>query len=133
MITEMLLQDGTARNGGEYMNKIYISQPMAGKTPKEIKTERDTALGDIMMSIGEVLKLANPVVLNMDKGEVWCLGRDIQRLSEAQECFFLPGWQEEPNCRVEHSICEYYDIPICELGGSLEDGFAVPGTCKPLI
>ena len=115
------------------MDKIYISQTLGDKTPKEIKEERDEALGDIIAAIGETVKLANPVVLNMDKGEIWCLGRDIQKLSEAQEAFFLPGWEEDKGCRVERAVCEYWGIPICDVQGSAADGFLVPGTCAPLI
>ena len=115
------------------MDKIYISQNLAGKTPKAIKEERDEALGDIIAAIGGTVKLANPVVLNMDKGEIWCLGRDIQKLSEAQEAFFLPGWEEDAGCRVERAVCEYWGIPICDVQGSADEGFLVPGTCAPLI
>lgn len=109
------------------MDKIYISQPIRGKTPQQIKAERDAAMGDIIAGLGMAVKLANPVVLNMDKGEVWCLGRDIQRLSEAVEAFFLPGWEDEPGCRVERSVCEYFNIVCCDLSGDAEHGYAMPG------
>lgn len=107
-------------------NKVYISMPVDGKSPAQINEERERALEEIIMQTGNNVQLANPYYIDMGKGEVWNLGRALQKLDSAVEVFFLPGWEEEPQCRVEKLVCEYYHILHCEVQGD-EEQLIIPG------
>jgi hypothetical protein len=40
------------------------------------------------------------------------LGNDIKMLSKADAAFFYENWKDARGCRVEHLVCEEYNIPI---------------------
>lgn len=76
------------------MTKIFISQPMNGKTDEEIKKEREKA------PIG-----AKPL---------WFLGKSIELLSNANVVYFVKGWKEARGCRIEHQCAVQYGIDRIE-------------------
>lgn len=43
---------------------------------------------------------------------VYCLGRAILKLSEADLVVFTPGWEAARGCRIEHTIAQDYDLKI---------------------
>lgn len=102
------------------MKKLFISQPMRGKTDEEILKER-------MALIAEAAELAGEHVLEnidsffteapKDKGNivtepVWWLGKSLLKLSEADVAVFGDNWQNSRGCIIEHEVCERYGIQI---------------------
>ena len=87
-----------------------ISQPMKGKTEKQIRTEREKTI--------ELLQKRGYTVIDTvfdsyaDEGNlpVKCLGRSIEALAEADLVYFMHGWEDARGCRIEHLICGQYGV-----------------------
>lgn len=99
--------------------KVFISQPMKGKTEEEILEERKKLIElaeDIVEKPVEVIdsyfKDAPKTEDNVIVDRVWYLGKSIQKLAEADAAVFGNGWSITPGCIIEHQVCELYDIPI---------------------
>lgn len=90
--------------------KIFISQPMKGRTDEEIMQERD----DIMA------KWTNKSVEFIDsyfnddvsKSPVDSIGKSISLMGDADLVVFAPGWENARGCKVEHQVAGYYGIPV---------------------
>jgi len=97
--------------------KVFISQPMATKNKYEITQEREDALEDIkQMFPSTTLEVIESYISNapyLDK-PVWCLGKSLQLLSDAQLVYFCKGWEKARGCRIEHAVAEAYKIPHVE-------------------
>ena len=95
------------------MKKVFISLPMRGKTLEEINLERNRCLDIISERLEEPVYLLN----SLHEGEaspVWKLSYAIRVLSGADLVFFSRGWDTARGCKIEHKICEEYDIPFME-------------------
>lgn len=91
------------------MRKIFISQPMQGKTNEEIKQERER----ISREIGETVVIDSFFEgMPHDAKPVWFLGESLKTLSQADAAYFAPGWESARGCRIEHAACEEYGIKI---------------------
>ncbi|MBR2744934.1 MAG: DUF4406 domain-containing protein [Clostridia bacterium] len=87
--------------------KIMISQPMRGKTEKEIKDEREQLINKLQEEGHEVLET---VFNDFDcyASPIAYLARSIEYLDKADAVIFMPGWNEARGCRIEYQIaCEY--------------------------
>ena len=93
--------------------RVFISQPMNGKTYSEIKNERKKAIEAVRKEypdeeikiidnlFEEDYEIANPM---------WCLGNSIESLSTADLAFFAEGWQDARGCRIEFECAMSYGI-----------------------
>lgn len=97
--------------------KIFISQPMRGKTDKEILTERAKAIETV-----QEIYHANVEVIDSffqsapaDAKPLWFLGKSLELLSSADVAVFCNGWKDARGCRLEHSCCIEYGIDCVEL------------------
>lgn len=101
--------------------KVFISQPMKGKTPDEIKKEKERLIRiaadkfsededyEIIDSYFEnTLKSKDNVVYD----RVWYLGRSLIKLSEADYAVFGTDWVHYDGCCIEHEVCKRYGIKI---------------------
>ena len=99
------------------MQKVFVSLPMGNKTIEEIKAEQL----DIFMRFiynknandyAELVEsaLSEPSDIDVDPN-VWCLGRSIQLMAESDLVIFAKDWRDARGCRIEHAICELYQIP----------------------
>lgn len=89
--------------------KVFISQPMKGKTNEAIKQERER----IIHELGEVVVIDSFFEgAPYDEKPVWFLGESLKALSQANEAYFAPGWETARGCKIEHTICEEYGIKI---------------------
>ncbi len=85
------------------MTKVFISQPMQGKTDEEIKRVRDTDI--------EFIKTVYPDAEIIDSlSGVYMLGQSIQLLARADVLFLSAGWDKARGCRIEHSVAVAYGI-----------------------
>lgn len=98
--------------------KIFISQPMKGKTEEEIKSEREKLIKLAEEKAGEPVEIIDSYFQDVPKKDnvvidrVWYLGKSLQKLSEANAVVFGQSWDKYDGCRIEHEVCKLYSIPI---------------------
>lgn len=96
--------------------KIFISQPVDGKTEEEILEERDNIISFLENAIYGPIEIINSYFNASKTGDnidgIWNLGMSLMKLSEADRVVFGKGWNKSQDCIIEHKVCELYDIPI---------------------
>ena len=94
--------------------KIMISQPMRGKTEKEIKNEREPLVKKLQEEGHEVLET---VFEDFDcyASPIAYLARSIEFLDKADAVVFMKGWENARGCKIEHEIALKYGKYIKEL------------------
>ena len=73
------------------MKKLFISQPMAGKTDESFFEGAPAE--------------AKPL---------WFLGKSIELLSQADVVYFVKGWDKARGCKIEHQCAVAYNIKRIE-------------------
>ena len=96
------------------MKKLFISQPMNGRSDEEILKERHEALLLAAAQCGEEVELIDSFFENAphDARPLWFLGKSLELLSIADMVYFAPDWQEARGCRIEHECAVQYGIDI---------------------
>lgn len=94
-----------------FFMKIFISQPMTGKTPAQIKTERK----DIEFYIRYSLYTTEEIDIidsyeESDRPAIELLGEAISKMADADVVVFSKNWKESKGCRVENLVAELYNI-----------------------
>ena len=108
--------------------RIFISQPMNGKSQSEIEFERDCIIDKIQKynyngkNVEFIYSVIKPVELSLAelndnndivcKKPVWYLSKSIELISTADIVVFGKDWGTARGCRIEHEICEKYGIEI---------------------
>lgn len=92
--------------------KVFISQPMHGKTGAEIKRERELATLSAVREYGSDVEILESFFEDFNGNAVHFLGKSIALLGDADVALFLPGWKDARGCRIEHAVCEEYGIKI---------------------
>ena len=95
--------------------KIFISQPMNGKTTEEIEEERNYTIGTLRSRFArknECIEIIDSFFKNAphDAKPLWYLGESIKLMSEADAVFFCDGWQTSRGCQIEHDCALEYGI-----------------------
>lgn len=93
------------------MTKLFISQPMRGKTPEEIAAERERMIEQAAKLFPGEIEVLDTYYKDFDGNRVQFLGRSIGDLGKADLAIFAPGWEDFTGCRCEHAICQEYNIP----------------------
>jgi len=101
------------------IQKVFISQPMKGKSEEEIKAVREQIIKRLGEKFGtqgfSIIESYHPEwAKELKEGgnkRVFFLGKSIQMLAEADYAFFADGWSEYDGCCIEHEICRRYGIP----------------------
>lgn len=89
--------------------KIFISQPMKGRTTEEIMQERN----DIMAKwTNKSVEFIDSFFCEPGKNSTELLGKSIFLMGEADLVVFAPGWENARGCRIEHQVTKEYGIPI---------------------
>lgn len=91
--------------------KIYISQPMHGRSNEEIEQERNDIMSIAKDEFGEEAREIASFFKNSTFSSIELLGMGISMMAKADKVYFTPGWEDTYRCRVEHYICENYDVP----------------------
>lgn len=95
------------------MTKVFISQPMQGKTDEEIQQIRamDMEFIKTVYHDAEIIDSFMPEsVPQNSKTGVYKLGQSIQLLASADVLFLSKGWEKARGCRIEHSVAVAYGI-----------------------
>lgn len=96
------------------MKKLFISQPMRGKSNDEILQERHTAIVRARNITTEEVEVIDSFFRDapVDAKPLWFLGKSIELLSTADLAYFAEGWQNTRGCVIEHECAVRYGIPI---------------------
>ena len=94
------------------MKKLFISQPMKGKSDEEILAVRSDAIQAARDAIGEDIEVIDSFFQNApaEANPLWFLGKSLESLSSADIAYFAPGWDKARGCQIEHQCAVAYGI-----------------------
>ena len=94
------------------MKKLFISQPMRGKSDEEILAERKKAIETAEKVIGEPVEVIDSFFEKapVNAKPLWFLGKSLELLADADVAYFAPGWEGARGCKIEHTCAVEYDI-----------------------
>lgn len=92
------------------MKKLFISQPMNGKTDEEILEVRKIAIERAEKLLGEPMEVIDSFFQfdapdNVNSG-MWFLGKSLELLAAADVVYFAKGWEKARGCLIE-SECAF--------------------------
>ena len=99
------------------MKKIFISQPMNGKTDEFIRAERNKAI----KAAADYLKDDVEVIDSFFEGAphdakpLWFLGKSLELMANADVVVFAKDWENYRGCKIEHTCAVEYGIDVIEL------------------
>lgn len=98
------------------MKKLFISQPMRGKTDEEILAERKKAIESAERNLGEPVEVIDSFFQNApaDARPLWFPGKSLELLSTADIAYFAKGWEDARGCRIENQCAIEYGIEVIE-------------------
>lgn len=97
--------------------KLFISQPMKGKTDEEILSERQKAIESVKEKYGDKnIEIIDSFFQSApaDARPLWFLGKSIELLSTADVAYFCKGWDQTRGCRIENTCAIEYGIEVIE-------------------
>ena len=101
---------------GIKLKKLFISQPMNGKTDEEILKVREKAIKSAEENLGEPVEVIDSFFQNapVDARPLWFLGKSLELLSTADVAYFAKGWEDARGCRIENTCAIEYGIDVIE-------------------
>lgn len=98
------------------MKKLFISQPMKGKSDEDILAERQKAIKSAEAKIGEAVEIIDSFFQEapVDAKPLWYLGKSLELLASADIAYFAKGWQDARGCKIENTCAIEYGIPVIE-------------------
>ena len=98
------------------MKKLFISQPMGGKTDEEIEAERVKAVKEAKAVLNDDVEVIDSFFKDapVDARPLWFLGKSIELLSVADIAYFAKDWDKYRGCKIEHSCAVEYGIKVIE-------------------
>lgn len=105
------------------MIKVFISQLMMEKSDEEILKRREELRSVVTKELESrgiheiefIDTFVHDDVPEYVNVPVWFLAESIRKLSGADYCYFEYGWPAARGCKIEHRICELYNIPILKI------------------
>lgn len=94
------------------MKKLFISQPMRGKTDEQIIATREKAIRTAERRLGESVEVIDSFFKGAPTNAkpLWYIGESIKLMSEADVVFFAKGWYEARGCKIERACAIEYGI-----------------------
>lgn len=96
------------------MKKLFVSVPMSGRTESEIKASIAKMKKIAEVYAGEELELIDTYFPDIPDGvknaSAWCLGKSIQRLSEADIFIGIFQAWDWRGCNIENNVADAYGI-----------------------
>lgn len=99
------------------MIKVFISQPMRGKTDEEILAVREKAIVTVKRSFkGEEVEVLDSFFKEHtdESNPLEFLACSIALLGKADIAYFTKGWEQARGCRIENQCAIEYGIGIIE-------------------
>lgn len=103
------------------MFRIFISQPMAGKSTEQLLKEREEikhqvierAVFDYGVREDEIAIIDSVIKTYLpDIHPLFYLGNSIMMMAIADAVYFCNGWGNARGCRIEHRCAKEYDKRI---------------------
>lgn len=96
------------------MKKLFISQPMKGKTNEEILEVRKKAIKSAERELGEKVEVIDSFFQDapVEANPLWYLSKSIELLSTADVAYFAKGWEEARGCKIENTCAIEYGIKL---------------------
>lgn len=95
------------------MNKVFISQPMYGKSNADLKKERLKLTRQLKKQGFEVLDTI--LDLGDNATSLQYLAKSIEIMNNADIVLFMPEWKKARGCVIEHEIALRYGKYVKEL------------------
>lgn len=98
------------------MKKLFISQPMAGKTDEKILSVRKLAIKQAKERLGENVEEIDSFFQEhptFDKPLKY-LAASIELLADADVAYFTADWDEARGCKIERECAVAYGIQIID-------------------
>ena len=98
------------------MKKLFISQPMKGKTDEEIEAERAKAVEEAKAVLNDDVEVIDSFFKDApaDARPLWFLGKSVELLSGADAAYFAKDWDKYRGCKIEHTCAVEYGIKVIE-------------------
>lgn len=98
------------------MKKLFISQPMKGKTDEEIEAEKTKVIEAAKIALEDDVEVIDSFFKNAPAGvrPLWFLGKSLELLSTADVVYFAKDWEKFRGCRIEHEAALEYDMKVIE-------------------
>lgn len=93
--------------------KVFISQPMNGRSDEEILKERREmveAYEEIYGVDVDVIDSFTKSSEDLSKGRIWMLGGSIQLMYDADVILFAPKYGFAKGCIVEETVAKQYGL-----------------------
>lgn len=95
------------------MCKLFISQPMRGKTDAQIMAEREAAVQEAINILEDDVEVIDSFFAGADLNKpLSYLGESLKLLARADYVYFAPGWQNARGCLIERMCCATYGVPV---------------------
>lgn len=102
--------------------RLFISQPMRGKSDEEIESEREKLIEiaeAVYFGRGEVEVIDSFFKGGIDvpadaKAPLYYLSKSLELLATADVAIFAKGWREARGCRIEHECADGYGVARIE-------------------
>ena len=103
------------------MKKAMLSQPMAGKTDKEIIETREKAIKLLESNEYEIVNTlftdewySNEKMVERGVVQIpLCfLAKSLENMSLCHAAYFCKGWENARGCRIEHEAAKAYGLEI---------------------
>lgn len=88
--------------------KIFISQPMNGRSTSDLEAERELALKHARATYGEDIEVLDQRLPIGGHSDLYCLGHSIQLMSKADVVYFCGDWPSSRGCSIEYACAEQY-------------------------
>ncbi len=97
--------------------KVFISQPMKGKSDEAILAERELIVERLKKSYGEDIEILDSFFADFKdsdskRPQIIYLAKALEVLAEADLAFFGMGWTRARGCRIEYDVARAYGIKI---------------------
>lgn len=101
------------------MRRLFVSQPMRGKTQEEIIEARDKAVKKLSLILDEEFEVVDSYFTedepkDVKSSGVYWLGKSLELSSKCDLALFIGDWYDYRGCQIEHQVCENYGIEIRE-------------------
>ena len=96
------------------MKKLFISQPMKGRSDEEIINDRRACIKYAKEMLGEDVEVIDSFFRGAPAKPLWYLGESLKLLAQADIACFAAGWGDARGCKIEHTCAAEYGVPIIE-------------------
>lgn len=90
--------------------KLFISQPMQGKSIEEIFAEREEAIKKATRIVKRDMEVIDSYIQDAPEGAkpLWFLGKSLELMADADVVYFAEGWQKARGCQLEYECAHAY-------------------------